>query len=495
MKILFTEKVPCEAEAYVIFTFEEEPFACRTSIGRQMEAQLTQVEKAGKFKGRAGQCLVFSSPLGVETETVLLFGLGERGNISSLHQQILGGKLAKELARLEIKAATLLIDELDIEKHLRASWAASLVSGIKLRSYHFEKYKSETELGTDGSGLGCVTIATTAAKKAEVLLGSQGAVVDGTLLARDLMAEPANVLYPQSYADLLQNLEIPGLAVEVLGEDEMESLAMNTLLSVGRGSVRESKLVILQWQGDRQTVAPVALVGKGVTFDAGGLSIKTSTAMEEMKYDMAGSATVVGVMTALAKRKAKVNAVGVIGLVENMPSGTAIRPGDVIKSMSGKTIEVLNTDCEGRLVLADVLWYTQNRFKPIAMVNLATLTYAAMAALGSVYAGLFSNDETLGKQLIEAGEATGEILWPLPLHEEYADLIKSDVADIKNLGGRPDSSIAAEFLKHFVGEVPWAHLDICGTAWSTKDKDLFPKGPVGWGVRMLDKWIRENHEL
>jgi leucyl aminopeptidase len=271
---------------------------------------------------------------------------------------------------------------------------------------------------------------------------------------------------------------------------------MGALLGVGQGSEHESKLVVMRWQGAEDTkAAPVAFVGKGVTFDSGGISIKPAGGMEEMKWDMAGSATVIGTIRALAARKAKVNAVGVVGLVENMPSGTAQRPGDVVTSMSGQTIEVINTDAEGRLVLADALWYTQDRFKPKFMVDLATLTGAIIISLGHEYAGLFSGDDRLADRLTAAGKAVGEPLWRLPLGEAYDKQIKSDIADMKNVGGREGGSItAAQFLKRFTNDVPWAHLDIAGTAWSKKDTATCPKGATAFGVRLLDRLVADHYE-
>jgi leucyl aminopeptidase len=283
--------------------------------------------------------------------------------------------------------------------------------------------------------------------------------------------------------------------VEVLGEKQMEKLGMGALLGVGQGSRRESQLVVMQWNGGPKSQKPIAFVGKGVTFDTGGISLKPAAGMGDMKWDMGGAGTVSGLMKALAGRKAKANVVGLIGLVENMPDGNAQRPGDIVKSMSGKTIEVLNTDAEGRLVLADVLWYCQDRFKPTAMIDLATLTGAIIVGLGHEYAGLFSNDDALCRNLTAAGEATGEKVWRMPLHEAYDKMLKSDAADMKNIGGRDAGSItAAQFLQRFVNDVPWAHLDIAGMAWSSKVADTVPKGGTGYGVRLLDRLVQDMCE-
>ncbi|MEP4189491.1 MAG: leucyl aminopeptidase, partial [Sneathiella sp.] len=307
-------------------------------------------------------------------------------------------------------------------------------------------------------------------------------------------------LHPESFADRCRELTALGVEVEILDEDKMRRLGMGALLGVGQGSVRESQLVIMRWNGasgKKSSRKPIAFVGKGVCFDTGGISLKPGPGMEEMKWDMGGAGTVTGLMKALAGRKAKVNVVGVIGLVENMPDGNAQRPGDIVTAMNGKTIEILNTDAEGRLVLADALWYTQDRFEPEIMIDLATLTGAIIISLGHENAGLFSNDDELASQIFEAGEVVGEGVWRLPMSKAYAKQVKSPIADLQNIGtgGRGAGSIvAAEFLKEFVGETPWAHIDIAGMAWSKSDKPTVPKGGTGYGVRLLDRFVRDNYE-
>jgi leucyl aminopeptidase len=322
-------------------------------------------------------------------------------------------------------------------------------------------------------------------------------VVDGVVRARDLVSEPANVLSPEAFADACRTLgEQLGIEVEVLGPAAMAELGMNALLAVGQGSTRESRLVVMRWTGGAAGQPPVALVGKGVCFDSGGLSLKPAGGMEEMKWDMGGAGAVFGAMAALAGRKAKANIVGVLGLSENMPSGHAQRPGDVITAMSGLTIEVVNTDAEGRLLLADVLHYTKDRFAPRLMIDLATLTGAIVVALGHEQAGLFSTDDTLAEQIGAAGIATGEKVWRMPLGEDYSKHIKSDIADIKNVGRarQAGASAGAVFLERFVGDVPWAHLDIAGVAWSSRDLPLAGKGATGFGVRLLDRLIADHCE-
>jgi leucyl aminopeptidase len=321
-------------------------------------------------------------------------------------------------------------------------------------------------------------------------------VARGVVFARDLVSEPPNVLYPEEFVKRARKLEDLGVEVEALDEKELEKLGMNALLGVGLGSQRETQLLVLQWKGARDRNAqPIAFVGKGVTFDTGGISIKPAAGMDAMKYDMGGAAAVTGLMHALAGRKAKVNAVGICGLVENMPDGRAQRPGDVVKSMSGQTVEILNTDAEGRLVLADALWYCQNRFKPKFMVDLATLTGAIRISLGLEIAGLFSNNDELAERLLAAGKAEGENLWRMPMGERFDKLIESPIADMKNIGGQFAGSItAAQFIQRFVNKLPWAHLDIAGTAWADEARNSTPKGATGFGIRLLNRLVAEHYE-
>ena len=311
------------------------------------------------------------------------------------------------------------------------------------------------------------------------------------------MSEPANILYPEEFARRVNKLADLGLEVEVLGEREMTALGMGALLGVGQGSVRESQLAIIQWKGAKDPAKPpVAFVGKGVCFDTGGISIKPADGMEEMITDMGGAAAVAGAMAALASRKAKVNAVGILGLVENMPDGNAQRPGDVVTTMSGQTVEVINTDAEGRLVLADALWYCQNRFKPKFMIDLATLTGAIIVSLGKDLGGLFSNDETLAGNLLAASKASADVLWRMPMPPQYEKQIESNVADMKNVGTRHGGSItAALFIQRFVNGLPWAHLDIASTAWKPASTvPTIPNGATGFGVRLLDRLVADFYE-
>jgi leucyl aminopeptidase len=321
------------------------------------------------------------------------------------------------------------------------------------------------------------------------------AVAQGVHLARNLVNEPANVLFPIEFAARAKKLVREGLTVEVLNRAQMTKLGMGALLGVAMGSAHEPRMVIMRWQGGRKGEQPLAFIGKGVTFDTGGISIKPAAGMEDMKGDMGGAACVTGLMMALARRKAKVNAIGAIGLVENMPDGKAQRPGDIVKSMSGQTIAVLNTDAEGRLVLADVLWYVQNRFKPKFMIDLATLTGAILVALGKEHAGLFSNNDELAARLSDCGLATGEKVWRMPLAPEYDKMIDYEVADMKNIGGRNAGSItAAQFLQRFVNGTPWAHLDVAGTAMDAPKSPINTSWGSGWGVRLLNRLVEEHYE-
>jgi leucyl aminopeptidase len=323
------------------------------------------------------------------------------------------------------------------------------------------------------------------------------AVADGIFLARDLVNEPPNVLSPAEFTRRVKPLENLGVRVRALGENEMRRLGMGALLGVGQGSDRESQLVVMEWNGGRRAGSgPVALVGKGVCFDSGGLSLKTGAGMMGMKGDMGGAAAVAGTLHALAARKARAHVVGIVGLVENMPDGKAQRPDDVVKSMSGQTIEVLNTDAEGRLVLADALWYAQSQFKPKCVIDLATLTGAILIALGHEHAGLFSNNDTLAERLTQAGREEGEPVWRLPLGDAYDKLLKSKIADMKNIGGPHAGSItAAQFLQRFVDKSAWAHLDIAGVAWQDGEhKELAPSWATGWGVRVLNRLIADHYE-
>jgi len=364
--------------------------------------------------------------------------------------------------------------------------------GLKLKSYEFNKYKTKKE-----TRLISINVLGNKNKPSAQSQLKFKALEEGTFYARDLVSEPGNILHPDEYSKRLNSLRKDGLKINIYDEKKLKKLGMNALLGVGMGSIRGSYLVTMEWNGAKNNSKPLAFVGKGVTFDTGGYSLKPARFMEDMTYDMAGSAAVVGLMKSLALRKAKVNAVGVVGLVENMVSGDAQRPGDIVKSYSGKTIEVLNTDAEGRLVLADALTFTEKKFKPKFMVDLATLTGAIIVSLGSEYAGLFSNDDNLSKKILNAGEKVEEKLWRMPLHKNYDKLMNSKNADMQNINyvGGAGSTTAAQFLQRFIlNKTPWAHLDIAGMAFSKYGGALNSGGATGFGVRLLDKLIEENYE-
>jgi leucyl aminopeptidase len=364
--------------------------------------------------------------------------------------------------------------------------------GIKLKSYEFNLYKSKKT--KKAVSINVVGNENKISKQDQLRFK---ALEEGTFFARDLVSEPGNILHPDEYAKRINSLKKFGLKVNIYDEKKLKKLGMNALLGVGQGSIRGSYLVTMEWNGAKNNSKPLAFVGKGVCFDTGGISLKPAKFMEDMTYDMAGSATVVGLMKNLAVRKAKINVVGVVGLVENMPGGNAQRPGDIVKSYSGKTIEILNTDAEGRLVLADALTFTEKKFKPEFMVDLATLTGAIIVSLGSEYAGLFSNNDNLSKQLIEAGEKVDEKLWRMPLHENFDKLINSKNADMQNINyvGGAGSTTAAQFLQRFIlNKTPWAHLDIAGMAFSKYGGALNSGGATGFGVRLLNQLIEDDYE-
>jgi leucyl aminopeptidase len=496
MKIAFAKpQLPTEG-AVAVGVFEGKTLtAAATVLDDRMGGALTRAMAASRFDGKKDQTLMILAPAGLEASRVLLIGLGKPEAVDALVAQSFGGNAVAHLAASGDTHAQLAVDGIGTAAFDDAAFAANAAFGASLRAYRFDKYFTK-EKKEDKPSLKKLTVAVSDHAAAKAAFHPLDKIADGVFFARNLVSEPANIVHPESLAEQAKELSEIGIEVEVLGEKQMRKLGMGALLGVGQGSERESQMVIMRWMGAKDPeAAPLALIGKGVTFDSGGISIKPSEGMEAMKWDMAGAGAVIGAMRALAGRQAAVNVVGVVGLVENMPSGTAQRPGDVVTSMSGQTIEVINTDAEGRLVLADVLWYAQDRFKPKAIVDLATLTGAIIISLGNEYGGLFSNDDELSAQLTAAGAAVGEKLWRLPMGETYDAQIKSDIADMKNTGGREGGSItAAQFLKRFVGKVPWAHLDIAGMVWSKKDAPTCAKGATAFGVRLLDRLVADHYE-
>ncbi|MGB5864445.1 MAG: leucyl aminopeptidase [Sulfitobacter sp.] len=366
-----------------------------------------------------------------------------------------------------------------------------VVFGFAMRDYAFEDHKT-----AESTRSGAVKVMHGKVGEVEAACAAMLAVAEGAHMTRDLTNEPANILTTTTYMERLKEMESLGLEVEVLDDEALEKLGMRTLLAVGQGSVSPSYVVVMRWNGGEKDVAPLALVGKGVVFDTGGISLKPAGGMEDMTMDMGGSAVVAGVMRTLALRGAKANVVGLVGLVENMPSGNAIRPGDVITSMKGDTVEIINTDAEGRMVLCDLMWYTQEQYKPAAMIDLATLTGAIIIGLGHENAGVFSNNTSFCNDFLKAAEAEGEGAWRMPLGQAYDEQLKSRIADMKNVGGRPAGSItAAQFLQRFVKEdCPWIHLDIAGVASVKSETALAPTGATGWGVASLNRLIADNYE-
>jgi len=418
-----------------------------------------------------------------------------------LDRLLLGGYALSQITARKGEAASLIAEVPDMGEASADLFAADLAFGALLRSYAFKKYRTarKSEDGAEDEprdGVRRLTVHCAKPDAAAKAFASRKAVAQGIFLARDLVNEPANMLGPVEFAERVRELASAGVEVEVLDEDQLRALKMGALLAVGQGSDRPSRVVVMQWHGAKSKRAKtLAFVGKGVCFDTGGISMKPAGGMEDMKGDMGGAACVAGLMLALAGRRAAVNAVGLVGLVENMPSGKAQRPGDIVTSMSGQTIEVLNTDAEGRLVLADVLWYAQQRFKPRFIVDLATLTGAIIVALGKEHAGLFCNDDRLAGELTAAGEATGEKVWRLPLGKAYDKLIDSKNADMKNIGGRHAGAItAAQFVQRFIKDTAWAHLDVAGTAMDSARNEINPSWASGWGVRLLDRLICDHYE-
>ncbi|MCC7346748.1 MAG: leucyl aminopeptidase [Variibacter sp.] len=479
----------------VVIAFADESLKLGSKTQAAVDATGDLIERAAaaeSFKGKLGSVLDILQPQGLGVARLLVVGVGNPGDLKAKDFVRLGGIVAGRIGA-GAREATVLC-ELPTAM-LSADQASDIGLGVRLRAYRFDRYKTRRKDGDERVLRARISLAVAdvgAARKASV---HREALADGVNFARDLVNEPPNVLFPEEFAQRAQALKKEGLAVEVLDQKALRKLGMRALLGVAQGSRREGRVVVMRWAGGGRNQAPVAFIGKGVTFDTGGISIKPAAGMEDMKGDMAGAACVVGLMRALAVRKARVNAVGVIGLVENMPDGNAQRPGDIVTSLSGQTIEIINTDAEGRLVLADVLWYVKERFHPRCMINLATLTGAIIVALGHELAGLFSNNDELANRLLECGAHSGEGVWRMPLGPAYDKMIDSKFADVKNSAGRQAGSVtAAQFLQRFVGDTPWAHLDIAGTAMSSPQTDINRSWSSGWGVRLLDALVAQHYE-
>jgi leucyl aminopeptidase len=479
----------------VLILFCEEGTKLGTWARRAIEPAGDVVRRAAAadgFKGKSGSVLEIVAPSGLDVPRLIVVGVGKARELKAQDFVKLGGTAMGRISGAASRA-TLFADLPG--GAIKPQRTADIALGVKLRAYAFERYKTKRKDDEQQAAEVRVTIAAGNVAGVKKAFAACRAVGEGVLMARDLVNEPANVLYPEEFARRAGSLKKMGVAVEVLDPAQMKKLGMNALLGVGQGSQHESRTVIMRWNGGKRGVAPVAFIGKGVCFDTGGISIKPAAGMEDMKGDMAGAACVVGLMHALAARKAKLNAVGAIGIVENMPGGRAQRPGDIVTTMSGQTIEIINTDAEGRLVLSDVLHYVNTRFKPKIMIDLATLTGAIIVALGQEYAGLFANDDKLAERLVQAGRETGERVWRMPLGPEYDKMIDSKFADMKNTGGRHGGAItAAQLLARFVDKTPWAHLDIAGTGMGSPQTDINRSWGSGFGVRLLNELIAEHYE-
>lgn len=495
MKIAFSKAAAPAGAALIVPMFEDgEPSLAHAALEASTSGALGKAIKAANFSGKKSQTLELIGLQGAESVRIVMAGAGKRADFSALDAENVGGAGIAPLLKTQEKSAAFLLDGFSTDKVGAGETAARIAFGARLRAYRFDKYRTRLEKDQKPA-LEKLTVNTPAAD-AKTKFAPLEKIADGVTLTRDLVSEPPNVLYPESFAARCKELEALGVKVTVLGAKEMQKLGMGMLLGVGQGSIRESKLVAMEWMGGKKGDAPVAFVGKGVCFDTGGISLKPGPGMEDMKWDMGGAGAVTGAMAALAGRKAKANVVGVIGLVENMPDGGAQRPSDIVKSMSGQTVEILNTDAEGRLVLGDAVWWTQEKYKPKALIDLATLTGAIIISLAHEYAGLFTQDDKLADQIQAAAKASGDAVWRMPLAKAHFEMIKSDVADIKNIGPREGgSSTAAAFIGKFIKDgQSWAHIDIAGMAWNAKDKPICPKGGAGYGVRLLDEFIRANHE-
>ena len=491
--IIFNNKIVFkQGETLTFFLNENLDFKVESKIfSAQTLAKIKVYLKNLKFKKKKEKIISFD----ISEKNKVLFIIVKEKLVSNNFEE-LGANFYSFIKTNKIDKVNLYADTLKSFKSYKKNTELILnfIHGFNLKSYSFDKYK------TQNKNIFYFLLKIISSEK--TLLNNNyfryKAIESGVFQTRDLVSEPPNILYPKKYVEIIKKLSSFGLKIQIYNESKMKKLGMHALLGVGQGSINESFLVTMEWRGNKKSKdKPLAFVGKGVCFDTGGISLKPARFMEEMKYDMAGSAVVVGLLKTLALRKAKVNAVGVVGLVENMPGGNAQRPGDIVKSYSGKTIEVLNTDAEGRLVLSDALSFAEKKFKPKFIIDLATLTGAIIVSLGEEYAGLFSNNDDLSNKIFEVSKKIGEKVWRLPLNENYNKLMDSTVADVQNINysGGAGSITAAQFLQRFIiNKTPWAHLDIAGMAFSKKASNLNPKGATGFGVRLLNKLIEEHYE-
>ncbi|UKK85491.1 leucyl aminopeptidase [Sphingopyxis sp. BSN-002] len=463
-------------------------FPVRKGEAGALGALLGAAAKQARFEGAAGAIAETAAIDGEQAKRLLLVGIGE----GSAHDLERAG--AALVARLQTSGVTAVHVDFASAGQTDEDDVLAFAMGARLRNWRIDTYR--TRLAENARPTLQTVVIASPAGDLSARWGSYSAVADGVALTQTLVAEPPNVLYPETFVERCQHLADLGVELEVLDERQMKALGMGALLGVAQGSTRPPRLLAMRWNGGTPGEAPVVFIGKGVTFDTGGISLKPGPGMDMMKWDMGGAGAVAGAIKAIAGRKAKANVVGVVGLVENMPDGNAMRPGDIVSTMSGQTVEVLNTDAEGRLVLCDAISWAQKSYDPKVIVDLATLTGAMVISLGHEYAGIFANDDKLAADLIAAGEGSNNKLWRFPLSPAYDKLIDSPIADMKNIGPREGGSItAAQFLKRYVNEgVAWAHLDIAGMAWADKDGAVYGKGATGYGVRLLDRYIADNHE-
>ena len=489
----FTSNLNPKSDAFAVFVTDKYTYSNKNNIlSNRVIQKINSFLKVLKVKSKEEEISFFDI-----ADQQKCFIIKVKNKYENYYPEEIGGKFFSQLKQLKIiNTIDLYSDSLNQDKEKLAKFFSEFIFGFNLKSYTFNKYKTLNKEKINKKIN--FKIITSHKKKIENNYKYYDAIKQGVFLTRDLVSEPPNVLSPKTYVQEIQKLSKLGLKIKAYDEKEMKKLGLNALLGVGQGSVNKSYLVTIEWKGNKKSKQnPLAFVGKGVCFDTGGISLKPARFMEEMKYDMAGSAVVVGLLKLFALRKAKINVVGVVGLVENMPGGNAQRPGDIIKSFSGKTIEVLNTDAEGRLVLADALSFTEKKYNPKFIIDLATLTGAIIISLGEEYAGLFSNNEELSKKIYKAGESVNEKVWKLPLHKNYDKLMNSPIADVQNINyaGGAGSITAAQFLQRFIlKKTPWAHLDIAGMAFSKKAANLNPGGATGFGVRLLNNLVRENYE-
>ncbi len=484
MKINFTDARPQDADV-LVFIVTKSSFA-EFELPLENKDIIHATAKLARFEGAAGQNFLSINEQGGKLVRIMLLGVAEG---EAADYQKAGGDIIAKVQTSGVKHIAV------HGTNLTAQHAAEVAYGATLRNWRMDKYRTKLPEASKPTVESFTVVAAPAGASAHWT--SYCAIAEGVALTKELVTEPANIIYPESFVARCQHLKELGVEISVLDDKDMAALGMGALLGVAQGSRRPARLLVMKWDGTGGTQErPVALVGKGVTFDTGGISIKPAAGMEDMKWDMGGAGAVAGAMKALAGRKAKAYVVGVCGLVENMPDGNAQRPGDIVTSMSGQTIEVLNTDAEGRLVLCDALHWVQEKYNPEYVVDLATLTGAIIVSLGSEYAGLFSNSDELADKLTAAGKASGDPLWRFPLSKAYDKMIDSPIADMKNIGGKGAGSItAAQFLGRFIKDgVKWAHLDIAGTVWADKAGPVWDKGATGFGVRLLDRFVADNFE-